>query len=489
MGSIKGVLAALGALVITGAPSLSAQANDLLPYCLNQIEGVGAPADAPLTRHRQFGQLVLLQDQLKYLAQQTDDEALGRCSLMLSRALAEYRPQPLLDPTQLALEAQLRHLEQRDLKRLTIGAARCWQGFPEGTPTELDLSEPAVSRYLNLAEDTLCRERVWVAYQNRGYPDAQPVLEAHRQLSDQLARHQGFASDAHRQLDGTPLSSPEEVAQFLAQLTVEGDRLPWAARPPQTALDASSDKLAWEALHYLVALYGLTLAPISDNQMQLWEGERLLGYLTLEGAERHRVVSPQGHWIGLSPALVTLEYREGPWYPRHWVQYLAQLSETLVQMAGQPLPYQGPVLAGGGYGFGRALARQPQVQNALLGHTLTPRPLFPAARLYQAQMALAVASQARLDAVLLAEHSHRWFAQYFGRPAPKDLKPWFSHSDWAIAGARDYLPLWHAHQGQNWAQQWAEDALSGAQIWRDLTTWAPKPRAPKVPAELTAGVN
>ncbi|MBY5920296.1 hypothetical protein [Ferrimonas balearica] len=460
----------LNALALAGALFIQqANAAELLNYCLNQIDAVGAPAGTPLNRHRQFGQLVLLQDQLKYLAQTGNSDDLGRCTLALQSAMGQYRPQSPPNPEQLSLETQLIHLDKHPLKSITIRSERCWLGV-ESTPSQtLDLESGSVSRYLNQAEDPLCRERVWVAYQNRANPDADRPLRRYRENAERLAWQASFPSDAHWQLRHTPLTSPVQVEQFLNGLTPDGDRLPWQPAPGSAPLSQEPTQLAQESLGYLIQQFGLSLLPIDERQWQVWDGARLLGYLELSAGESNRQTTLQSHWVGLSPAVVQMVYREKPWYPRHWHQWLAQTAETLVSMAGRPLPYQMQPSSGAGYGFGRALARSEGVQRQLLGASLPPRPLFDATDLYQAQMALAVATQNPWSPTALQRTSDALFERYFARPAPKGLTPWPGHSDWAIAGARAYLPLWYANQGQTLLEQRLSGTLSPEQLWQQLT--------------------
>lgn len=477
----------LNALALAGAllPQ-AAGAAELLSYCLNQIESIGLPQGTPLQRHRQFGQLVLLQDQLKYLAQTGDSDDLGRCTLALHSAMAHYRPQPTTDPRLLSLEAQLIHLDKRPLKAITIGSERCWQGLDAPASRTLDLEAHTISRYLNQADDALCRERVWVAYQNRATPDAEDALRHYREAAQQRARQGRFASDAHWQLRGTPLTAPEQVRAFLDRQIPDDRRPPWDPAPDTAPLSLPPGQLAMDALRYLAGQFGLTLEPIDDHQWQLWDGRRLLGYLELQAGDHARQSPLQSHWIGVSPAVVQLVYRERPWYPRHWHQWMAQTAETLVSMAGSPLPYDAPSYSGAGYGYGRALARAGSVQQQLLGQTLPFRPLIDAAALYEAQMGLAVATQQPWSPSALKRTSDALFQRYFARPAPQGLKPWPGHSDWAIAGARAYLPLWHAEQGKALVTRRLSGALTADQLWQRLTqpSLSSTTQATKNPAEF-----
>ncbi|MBY5980977.1 hypothetical protein [Ferrimonas balearica] len=476
----------LNALAVAGAllPQ-AANSTELLSYCLNQIEAIGAPVTEPLTRHRQFGQLVLLRDQLKYLAESGDSDDLGRCTLLLNKAMGQFRPQPQADPTLLALQAQLIHLDKQVLKTVAIGTPRCMAGLAPDHPTTLDLEASAVSRYLNQASDSGCRRAVWLAYQNRGAPDARMPLRQYRERASEQARAARFDNNADQQLQHTPLWQADRVAEFLNQLEPDDRQLPWQPRAPEPQLSAPPEQIARQSLQRLVAILGLSLEQIEPGQWQLWDDARLLGYLSLQGGEASAQTLLQNHWIGLSPAVAQLTYRTRPWYPRHWHRWMAQSAETLVSMAGQPLPYASSPSGGAGYGFGRALARQPDLQQAVLGETLPPRPLYSAWTLYQARMGLAVAQQAPWSPTALSRYSERWFQHYFQQPAPSGLAPWNSHSDWAIAGARAYLPIWYAHQGERLLAQWQAGELSPSQIWLALAfaDGEPWPQNQKSPAE------
>ncbi|MBY6185629.1 hypothetical protein KUV89_03120 [Marinobacter hydrocarbonoclasticus] len=477
----------VNALAFAGALLPQAGITDeLMNYCLEQIDTIGAPQQDPLTRHRQFGQLILLQDQLKYLAQSGNSDDLGRCSLMLNAALGHYRPQPPPNPARLALEAQLSHLDKGALKTLTIGNQRCWQGVETDPDKSLDLATGPVSRYLNQASDPLCRERVWTAFQNRAEPDGARPARLYRELAEQAATARGYASDAHLQLSQTPLKTPQQVQRFLESLVPQDNTLPWQPAARHPALSTSPERLARDSLAEVATRLGLTLFAINDEHWQLWDGDRLLGYLHLSPSEQSRHLVLQSNWTGLSPAVVEMQYRQASWYPRHWHQWIARTADTMVNIAGQPLPYQTTGDNGAGYGFGRALSRDPAVQKALLGHTLPSRPMFDAQSLYEARMGLAVASQVPWSPTALKTISDNLFAHYFQRPAPKGLTPWASHSSWLMAGARTYLPFWYAVQGRTLLEQSQSGQLSPEEVWLQLAFPGQPPpnQTQKSPAEF-----
>ncbi len=76
----------------------------------------------------------------------------------------------------------------------------------------------AISEHCTVAST---REALWVARENRAYPENEPVLKRIIALRDQLARLLGFPSFAHLNLDDQMAKTPERVQAFLEEMRVK----------------------------------------------------------------------------------------------------------------------------------------------------------------------------------------------------------------------------------------------------------------------------
>ncbi|SHG82771.1 hypothetical protein [Ferrimonas marina] len=443
-------LSLFNALVFAGALLLSAPSSaKLLQYCLHQLEAI------PSQPNRQsLLKLRLLQDQLQLAAAEGDSAELGQCALLLRHRLQQQTGTDLTDPRWLALRAELEHQLSDSGGQLTLTDARCLDGLDATPPLVLSLNRPSVQGYLRQAEHPGCRQAVWQHHQNRGRSLEGAPVQLWLQLSHEQAQRQGHHHALASQLSSLPWQEPEPADQFLANLTTDDDSLPWQpALSPPLAIEPAS--VASDSLHWQAAQLEMTLKPLDEQSWQLWRGQRYLGELRLQAGPDSRLRIAQRHWIGHTPNQSTLTYRQSSWRQRHWLQWMGLVTQALVGAQGQTIE-QGAASLQQARALGQEWARQPLLQQQLLGQSLDKQPRYPASELLRARLALQLWRYPSQSGQALIQGQDALYRHYYDRPRP-DILSWQSDSGILLHGGQLLLPIYHRYL----AQQWVEDQLSG----------------------------
>ncbi|GAA4881055.1 hypothetical protein [Ferrimonas pelagia] len=441
----------LNALILIGAFfSASAAADTLLDYCFHQIAGIQAE---PAPRQR-LAQLRLLQDQLQLSSERFDSVEIGQCAYQLRQALAPLITQATASTEQLNATAQLLHHQRQPLKQLTLTDPRCLHGTPHEAPFTLDLSPSAVVPYLRGAEHEGCRRTVWRRYQSRGYPDNRTLLEAQIEAQWQLAKQAGYRDPLSQQLSSVPLGQHVERQDFLDSLTPDRVQPGWqrSAAPPQP-LARPAEQLARQTLEALSQAMALTLVSIDEQQWQLWSDKRLLGYVSLHQAEHNARRILQNHWLGHSPAIIELHYRQSPWHAQHWWQWVRTVGTALGQAHGQEIDHPSPNHGELGRALALEWARQPEFQRSLLGQRVTAPPRYPASLLIEAQLALALWQQPKLNDGVLQTRQTTLYQRYLQQSPPSELWPWYSSERMVFQPGALIQRLYLTQQAQRWVSQ------------------------------------